>query len=39
MPTIKDLFENKYLDLTYPDLLKVCQEIDNQDNDGIDHSS
>lgn len=28
MPTTKDLFENKYLDLTYPDLLKVCQEID-----------
>ena len=28
VPTIKDLFENKYLDLTYPDLLKVCQEID-----------
>ena len=27
VPTI-DLFENKYLDLTYPDLLKVCQEID-----------
>ena len=26
MPTMKDLFENKYLD--FPDLLKVCQEID-----------
>ena len=28
VPTIKDLFENKYLDLTYPELPKVCQEID-----------
>ena len=28
VPTIKDLFENKFLDLTYPDLLQVCQEID-----------
>ena len=28
VPTIKDVLENKYLDLSYPDLLKVCQEID-----------
>ena len=27
-PTIKHLSENKYLDLTHTDLLKVCQEID-----------
>ena len=30
MPTITDLLENKYLYLTYPDLLKVCQEIDTK---------
>ena len=28
VPTINDLFDNKYLDLTYPELIKVCQEIE-----------
>ena len=28
MSAITDLFENKYLYLTYPVVLKVCQEID-----------
>ena len=27
IPTINDLFNKKYLDLTYPELLKVCKEV------------
>ena len=28
MPTISDLFDKKYLDLCYPELLKACHEVD-----------
>lgn len=27
IPTINDLFDKKYLDLTYPELLKVCNDV------------
>ena len=27
VPTVNDLFEEKYLDLSYPELIKVCQGI------------
>ena len=27
IPTITDLFDKKYLDLTYPELLKVCNDV------------
>ena len=27
IPTINDLFNKKYLDLSYPELLKVCKEV------------
>lgn len=29
IPTICDLFQPSYLDLTYPELLRKCAEIDN----------
>ena len=28
VPTISDLFDKKYLDLCYPELLKACHEVD-----------
>lgn len=27
VPTIKDLFTKKYLNFTYPELLKVCNDV------------
>lgn len=28
VPTISDLFDKRYLALSYPELLKACQEVD-----------
>ena len=28
VPTVSDLFDKKYLDLCYPELLKACHEVD-----------